>query len=490
MNLFFDRMYLVNKVVPIPMSQFDRPTSKPVLLQFYTAAAAASRAFGGTTGQQTYRNFEQRAHQLASELFDHISEETAIGFHLLSYFTRGEDTIRANHYRDVTTSLCRRLMRLQATSHESRDRLLRLQMVSITLGPVDDPDMTVSEYTEIVDKAQSFVTPSPHPSGHGAPAVDISHPPPPAVPASPRDILPMSELIPMFVFGFKFRYIFEERAEDQDREHLTFRTGLQTSELNDLIFMVDEQIHRFVENKLVPPYLADLTRVCFHLYKVLVLFAGADEEESLALLRQCVPIIETNLHLLPCFPATMIELFHLCFLVAFFRQDYFLANKISGFQRRIADFLPAGRPLMQQDMERLKSLSPSAKAIPDASLNGDPSTAATLPFVEPHLLLSSATMPVGDTTEMMSGSAPFLLQMQDAKPEPAELPDQPSFQDGWGFSYGGLAQPSFEELLGGFPETQRPSAVGSTPAGPPATSPPIKTEDPTGPDYDLLSFLT
>ena len=43
-KIYFDRMYMIFKIMDIDTSRFERPTGKPILLQYYAAAASACRA--------------------------------------------------------------------------------------------------------------------------------------------------------------------------------------------------------------------------------------------------------------------------------------------------------------------------------------------------------------------------------------------------------------------------------------------------------------
>jgi len=134
LDLFFNRMYLMNRLLPnFTMSQFDQPTDRSVQLQLYSAAANASRAYGGSIGSSLYQSFEERAQALARELFDDISPQTAFGFHLLSYHTRGRDVGKSNHYRDLSNSMCDQLLRSKNETQESRDFALRLKLMTFHL---------------------------------------------------------------------------------------------------------------------------------------------------------------------------------------------------------------------------------------------------------------------------------------------------------------------------------------------------------------------
>ena len=105
-TLFFSQLYCVDKVLAIDLSSFDRPQSKPLLFQCFTALAGAMRVFDE---DGKHLDFENQARQLAGELFDHVDIETAIGMHLLGRHLLSHDFEKAEHFRDVASSMCKRI---------------------------------------------------------------------------------------------------------------------------------------------------------------------------------------------------------------------------------------------------------------------------------------------------------------------------------------------------------------------------------------------
>ena len=85
-------------------------------LQFNIAIATAARSFGDNA---VSTNFEKKARQLAAELFDQFTLDTARGFSMLSYHYSGQDNYLSQHYRDLTISICKRLQAMYSSSSDT-----------------------------------------------------------------------------------------------------------------------------------------------------------------------------------------------------------------------------------------------------------------------------------------------------------------------------------------------------------------------------------
>ena len=313
----------------LDIRQFERPSSKPVLLQFYAAVAASSRALSPHGSE--YRMFESQARQLAGELFDDLHEETAVGFHLLAFFAHGEDFARGSHYREMSKSMCQRLLERRDLSEESRMRLVRLEIMNASLRGIQDV-ATARDYDQVSHQASMLP------------------------PMAGGDCLPLEELLAMFSFRTRFASLFN--VEEAPFESLAIRP-LLLEEIREFSRMIDHHVQWFVQDKLVAPNQVDLAYATFCIFKTVILYAGHRAQDALVLLKQAILVFEANSHLISFLSPPMADLFHLAFLVAYSSRDYFLVSAINRVQMTLSEILPSTRVMAQQDAEKLHSLSPT-----------------------------------------------------------------------------------------------------------------------------------
>ena len=258
LNVFFERIYVINKMMDLDIRQFERPSSKPVLLQFYAAVATSSRALSPHGSE--YRMFESQARQLAGELFDDLHEETAVGFHLLAFFAHGEDFARGSHYREMSKSMCQRLLERRDLSEESRMRLVRLEIMNASLRGIQDV-ATARDYDQVSHQASMLP------------------------PMAGGDCLPLEELLAMFSFRTRFASLFN--VEEAPFESLAIRP-LLLEEIREFSRMIDHHVQWFVQDKLVAPNQVDLAYATFCIFKTVILYAGHRAQDALVLLKQAI----------------------------------------------------------------------------------------------------------------------------------------------------------------------------------------------------------
>lgn len=109
---------------------YDNPVNKSQKLQENAILACATRSFGAPS--HIYQLFERKACNLASELINNYSYETALGFNYLSYFFWGEEDIHTSHYKTLTLSLINSALR-KVKENEEKLKLIKLKLATITI---------------------------------------------------------------------------------------------------------------------------------------------------------------------------------------------------------------------------------------------------------------------------------------------------------------------------------------------------------------------
>ena len=327
-DIFFNRIYGIRKLMNIDMRKYERPTDKAILLQFYSAAASTRRAFGNLEDN----GFEGRARSLASELFDDISEETALGFHLLSYLVRSRDSEKGIHFREIASSMSRQLLRSHELSTESRSRLIGLEVMNQGLRPIYDPEMSRTEFDRVARQARQVVE-----SGLGSESV-------------------MRDLMAFFSFGYEFRRLFEETDLDPSYGAISLR-NVSPEQLQELSKLIDGQVGQFIRDMLIAPSHSELTSAFSAMGKAVILYAGHCADDALKQLYQSIGVIEKKLHIFPSFSSMVAELFHLSFLVAYSCGENFLASTFHRFESLLANFVPASQRIVDRDSLLLQSMN-------------------------------------------------------------------------------------------------------------------------------------
>lgn len=355
LELYF---YIVNPsrmVMNFDISLYDQPKSKSVLLQYNAVLATAIRAFGGS--DREYRGFETRAKQLASELLEEVTFDTAYGFYMLAFHLWGEDDDLGCHYRDITLSICKRLSRQKAIAETSQNpSVIKLELATAIIGILGESNHNTLEQT--IAKVK------------------------------PEEILFLQDVLLLAKFQADLWKNLLKEPNDKDYFINPFKKVDKNVHTGLCI-----QIQQF-ENVLNKTYVLNdqsiLVVSVVNIFKSMLYYTSDKSESSLACIKIAVDILEGNTRLIPCCNPFMVTVCHLIFLIAFSEKDYLLANRISGFQRKLADIIPSSRELMERDMGLLKSVGPTESP----KITSQPKTQLTFPtFLPPAPLLTSFDTP-------------------------------------------------------------------------------------------------
>ena len=257
-------------------------------------------------------DFENQARQLAGELFDHVDIETAIGIHLLARHMLACDYEKAEHFRDMASSMCKRI-KGRVLDPSSRARLLRLEIVNSALRRFYQPLLghVASDYSRMMEEAPNDST------GH------------------------LENLLPLLSFGLSFIGIFQQTdVAYANASSLSFRL-VAPEEILVFSQLLEEKVSPILHRVCSPPNQARLTSCALDMVRAIILFAGTRREEALVILHQASVLLEENAHFWPYASPHLADLVHVCFVVAFSVQDYDLARTFNRLQHSFAKFFPS-----------------------------------------------------------------------------------------------------------------------------------------------------
>ena len=371
LSLYFDRVNPVHIIVNVDTSQYDQIKSKSQLLQYNAILASATRAFGEG---KSYRSFENRARQLALELADDFSYDTAFGFNLLAFHLWGEDNERALHYRNITFSLCDSILKRDKRQNNNTAHTLRLKLMTSGISHFESTGLaealSVKEELENIQDGEEGLT-------------------------SNRDLYDMiSSRFKIHTMLFK-----DVDAEEFFKDLFKRITPFQQDEMMQTIRTCENSFSKkwtsLYNHKIM---IAGL----IYFLQAVVCHCGNNTDAALTYIRQLIGLFDSN----PDFITTsstpiFITTCHMLFLIAFKAGDYGLANRISGYQRKIADLLPSCREIMERDMELLKSVTD----VINQSKSSPPLQSSSL---SPSLSLDQKYPPFGKDSSLFTAPSPFV----------------------------------------------------------------------------------
>jgi len=101
--------------------------------------------------------------------------------------------------------------------------------------------------------------------------------------------------------------------------------------------------------------------------KTVILFAGGQERQAIALLYRAVEVMELNSNLMCASSVGIMDCLHFCFLVAYTAGDVHLMQRIQALRDPLSMVLPSTRRLVEEDARRLEQhINKNARANPNA----------------------------------------------------------------------------------------------------------------------------
>lgn len=360
-ELFFDginpiRMFSTN----LDIGNFERPISKPILLQYNAILASAIRSFSNTP--QAYQIFENRARQLAGELMDDFSFETALGFELLTFHYWGEDETKSTHFREITLSICKRILQ------KTNDPKVKAQILRLIVAATGTRGIN-KQLQELLGIANNLTR------------LRLEDNSSPMYYSNQIDQQSYYSCNPFHVNLIQNNENNVNKLDDtcfNDDELLTwinFRTKMA-----DLIFPPDDDVNSinpFNENvdkvkvlellkqaDLVGSFMdrhftSTKNKICHNIIRLLIhtflFYASGDKMTALYSLSNVVGVIQTHNYVLTILGPFIISFMHIAFRIAFLENDFNLALQITKFQKQLASTMPSGRPLLEENENLLKN---------------------------------------------------------------------------------------------------------------------------------------
>jgi len=100
--------------------------------------------------------------------------------------------------------------------------------------------------------------------------------------------------------------------------------------------------------------------------KTVILFAGGQERQAIALLYRAVEVMELNSNLMCASSVGIMDCLHFCFLVAYTAGDVHLMQRIQALRDPLSMVLPSTRRLVEEDARRLEQhINKNARASPN-----------------------------------------------------------------------------------------------------------------------------
>jgi hypothetical protein len=132
---YLKEVYPLNNFGETDQQNFMYPTTSAHYFQSYSIAATALRSLGNKEAALQYESY---AKELARELFDDFTVDTALGFSLLSFHFWPSDRPLSVHYRNITLSICRHLRSQNISDQKYLDSVLKVE-VSVMSYDLESP---------------------------------------------------------------------------------------------------------------------------------------------------------------------------------------------------------------------------------------------------------------------------------------------------------------------------------------------------------------
>eukprot|EP00324_Dicrateria_rotunda_P000770 CAMPEP_0206157922 /NCGR_PEP_ID=MMETSP1474-20131121/4361_1 /ASSEMBLY_ACC=CAM_ASM_001110 /TAXON_ID=97495 /ORGANISM="Imantonia sp., Strain RCC918" /LENGTH=376 /DNA_ID=CAMNT_0053557733 /DNA_START=351 /DNA_END=1481 /DNA_ORIENTATION=+ len=300
----------------------------------------STRAF--SSNPKAYKTFENRAVQLANDLRNDFTFETAVGYELLAMHTWSECESVFKHYRDHAISI---LSRVYASRSHDPYSTCRMMIASAILSSHLDYGV-VNDVMKVTEMFQRIAIED-HNTYDDGDTIDISrNSDVVAKPMIDDDALACLRLrISLGNFVFK-----DDNALDNDRSPTKY---LPLSELNNLLALSNKTTQIFAYS----PTLSRKSLITAGLFNASALYAAGKKEESLKEISNLLYMLDTSEIPFNIMGPMYIDFFHFIFKIAFVEKEYSLANRISGYQRKLAVFMPSAVSVMEDDMNLLRNIS-------------------------------------------------------------------------------------------------------------------------------------
>ena len=340
-QLFFSCFTLISFFHKFDMSMLERPNTKPALLQYNTILAISTRAF--SSNPEAYLTFENRARQLAGDLFDDCSFDTAVGFELLGLHFWWDSEEQFRFYRKLTLTI---LNRVYESGKYDPYWTSRLMIATTGFTSFLDPSITddFAKVTDLFKKAtlkrntgETFTNAIPSAEGE---------------PISDAEVMLWTTLrIRLAEYVFKEVQKLTSNGGDGNSQNY-----LPLESLREIIFLI-EQMHKLFSRK---DSLKVQIEVMIRMMAANAYYAGGYKSHAINQLRTLLEKFDISNIPFNVIGPFYSDLLHTGFRIAFNEKEYQLANVISGYQTKISEIVPSARKFLNMDMELLKTIPTSS----------------------------------------------------------------------------------------------------------------------------------
>jgi len=362
---YFDMFNMTVKPMVLMDAHYDYQSfvdlpSQAKQLQYYAIMASMNSNFAADHDQSA--DFLQRARHLSADLLDDFQLETAKGFHLMAFHYWGKDADRMSHYRDITLSVCRRIL---ARSSPDREDAIRLYLVTLCLSSMDDPTMPceVESLVRLCEGGPYCRFLDYHATRQAKPPTSLP---------THNTSLSTAQLYLWVHFQAEMgRRIFHWANRAPAPGQGLFRP-LSEDSFAEMLTMLGDVSNIMIVHTVESPYLEMGLCMGQAMYSV-IYYAGGRVLEALKAIENVVH----ELNRLPNFAMLagpfFISLSHWMFLMAFVERKYALAQRLLDIQVAMSLVSPPILPSLHANMERLRSLQPSLPPSGPASRSYPPS---------------------------------------------------------------------------------------------------------------------
>ena len=404
-QLYFQYLNLLGIFHKFDIKSLENPKSKSDLLQCNSILAMSTRAF--SSNPKAYQTYENRARQLAGELFDDFTFDTAVGLELLGIHFWWDDVERFGHYRDTANSILQKIYK-----SGKHDKYATSRMILAVNGSTNFLDSKASrDIVEAKELFKSVAITNRDNSGltFGTDTTRESNP------ITDEELLLYIELRSIIA-----RFV----SLEDDEQFGTPVRYLPAEELAATLSLVYRLKEAFAYNSSV--YIK--SELIFRIMAAGALYAGGKREEALSEISIAMDKSDSSDFSFNIIGPLFIDLLHLVFKISFAEKDYYLANRVSGLQRKIAVIMPAMNATMERDMNLLKEIVQSDGLTPnDYSLKpvknqyNSNKSSSTSPSSVPSSLIPQQLFDSATNFQWPSEEFSFIEQI-------LEVPQTPNYQ--------------------------------------------------------------
>ena len=332
LEIYFEHINPVDLITNFKIGSYDSIQSKGTLLQYNAALATATRSKGTP---RLYRGFEKRAVQLASELIGEFTFEAAFGYYLLAFHLWGEDESLGMHYREISNSICNRLLIQNKKANKPINQILKLQLgLYVISGEISSLKKDSQSLKEIFDESNHL----------------------------PEPLFPIENNISvLYSFKTKFFSIVLKDAFDESFNDNPFRSlindELPIDEISNLCndLLNYERVCQILFTSRNSNDFSNIVAMVTNFYRSILFYITGSYNLAVYYGNLGIDIADSYDYIVTLISPTFSMVFHLIFMVAYLSNNHKLCKRVNFYQKKLAEKLPSSRFFFDSDLNLLKS---------------------------------------------------------------------------------------------------------------------------------------